>query len=390
MIFEIIFWFSFICLLHSYVLFPIILDYLAKGKKSNLNIYKENDSYLPKVSILLAVYNEESVIQKKINHTFLTSYPLEKIQFIIGSDASSDRTNLIVKENMNKFPNIKLIEFESRTGKAGIINHLETIAENEVLILTDANVFFEPQTIYNLVKHYKNSEIALVGGNIINKTYKQDGISFQEKSYLLRENKIKYQEGIIWGKMIGSFGGCYSILKNYYSPVPKNYLMDDFYITFGVFEKNKKAIGELDAICFEDVSNKIEEEFRRKVRISIGNFQNLKRFKKLLFFPFNGLSFSFLSHKILRWFGPIFILLAYFASGILFSHNIYYKLIFISQTSLMLFPFFDYFLKKVNVNIGSLRFITHFYMMNIALFVGLIKYLKGVDSNVWKPTERNQ
>ncbi len=390
MIFEILFWLSFSCLFHSYILFPLILSLLAKGKILNTQIYNPNDSDLPGVSILLAVFNEESVIDEKIKSTFKTIYPFQKIEFIIGSDACSDKTNQIIKQNLESFPNIKLIEFENRTGKAAIINYLQTIAKNEVLILTDANVFFEPVTIYNLVKHYKNQEIALVGGNIINKNFKNDGISFQEKSYLLRENKIKYQEGIIWGKMIGSFGGCYSILKKYYSPVPRNYLMDDFYITFGVFERNKKAICELDAICYEDVSNKIQEEFRRKVRISIGNFQNLNRFKKLLFFPLNGLSFSFFSHKILRWFGPVFIALAFLCSAILWNHNNMYRLFFISQTVLLLFPLFDFLLKKMNINIGSFRFITHFYIMNIALFVGLIKYLNGVNTNVWRPTERNQ
>src|SRR5690606_1843765 len=148
-------------------------------------------------------------------------------------------------------------------------------AKGEVFILTDANVFFTKDTIYQLVKHYKNPEVAQVGGNIINPEHKQDGISFQEKSYLSRENIIKYQEGIIWGCMIGAFGGCYSIRANYFVPVPPKFLVDDFYISMHVLEQNKKALNELDAHCYEDVSNKIKEEFRRKLRISAGNFQNL-------------------------------------------------------------------------------------------------------------------
>src|SRR5690606_20929272 len=144
----------------------------------------------------------------------------------------------------------------------------------EILILTDANVYFEPHTIYELVKHYKNSEIALVGGLIINTNIKKTGISYQEKTYLSNENLIKYREGILWGTMVGAFGGVYSIRKENEHPVPKNYVRDEFYITMHVIQDGKKAITELTATCYEDISNIIKEEFKRKVRISIGNFQN--------------------------------------------------------------------------------------------------------------------
>lgn len=389
MIFEILFWISIFSLFHSYIFFPFLLRVLSMRTKQNQIVFFQHEE-LPGVSVLLAVYNEESVIEEKIIRTFKSNYPLNKIEFIIGSDASTDKTNSIIKNFITKFPQLNLVEFSGRTGKAGIINHLETLASNKILILTDANVFFEPDTIYQLVKHYKNPEIAIVGGNIINCGLKQDGISYQETSYLKRENLIKYQEGAIWGNMIGSFGGCYSILKDFYSPVPKNFFMDDFYITLGVLEKGKKSICELDAICHEDVSNKVTEEFRRKVRISIGNFQNLNRYKKLLFPPFSGLAFSFFSHKVLRWFGPLLILVAFIFSAVLAQTSNFYFLLFSGQLVLMSLPVIDFILKKINIHIRILRFITHFYLMNLALLVGLFKYIKGVNSNVWKPTERNQ
>ncbi|MCX6350763.1 MAG: glycosyltransferase [Bacteroidetes bacterium] len=385
-----VFWSSVLLMFHSYLLFPWLLQVMAKGKKQNQHIYNSIDDDLPFVSILLAAYNEDKVIGQKITSTFNTNYPKEKIEFLIGSDASTDATNIIVEKLAAEFPQIKLVHFQGRTGKAGIINQLSRMATHPVFILTDANVFFHQDTIYNLVKHYKNPEIALVGGNIINTDIKHDGISHQEKTYLSRENKLKYQEGVLWGCMIGAFGGCYSVRATHYAEVPPRFFMDDFYITMHCLRKGGKAINELDATCSEDVSNKITEEFRRKIRISIGNFQNLSRFYGLLSNVFSGLAFCFFSHKVIRWFGPLLIASTLISSYKLSYSGEFYKLCFWGQLILLLLPVLDELLKKINIHNSLLRFVSHFYLMNLALLVGLFKFLKGVKTNVWKPTERYQ
>lgn len=385
---QILFILSAFLIVHSYVLFPFILKMLASNKSQNDLIYDRTDD-LPSVSILLAVYNEEQVIEQKILSTLNTNYPAHKIQFLIGSDASTDKTNEIIKSFRDKYP-VQLIEFEGRTGKSGIINKLTELASADIFIMTDANVFFQEDTIFQLVKHYKNDSIAQVGGNIINVQYKKDGISFQEKSYLSRENLIKYQEGIIWGTMIGTFGGCYSIRANAYGKVPDNFLVDDFYISMYVLEKGYKSINELEALCIEDVSNKIEEEFRRKVRISAGNFQNLNRFKGLLWPPFTGLAFSFISHKVLRWLGPILLIIAFISSAILAIHSNYYMYLLLIQVLVYCTPIIDKLLKAISIHIKFLRFANYLIMMNLALLKGMIWYFKGIKSSVWQPTQRNQ
>jgi cellulose synthase/poly-beta-1,6-N-acetylglucosamine synthase-like glycosyltransferase len=387
---TLLFWLSIFFVFYTYLLFPLLLNFFALSKSQNTLVYKKGDTELPHVSILLAVYNEELVMEEKLTSTFTTDYPLEKISFYIGSDSSTDSTELIIKKFQEKYPQLHLKVFPQRTGKAGIINQLEQQANSEILILTDANVFFDTHTIYNLVKHYKNSEICLVGGNIINNQAHKTGISVQEKTYLTRENKIKYQEGTVWGTMIGAFGGCYSIRKAYFSPVPPKFFMDDFYITLAVLEKEKKAINALDAQCYEDVSNKISEEFRRKVRISIGNFQNLFRYKKLLVSKMPGLAFCFWSHKVIRWFGPFFIGFSFLSNfGLVHLHSFYYST-FVFQLALFTLPLLDEILKRLKVHLSLLRFISHFYLMNLALLIGFFRFISGVESNVWKPTQRFQ
>ncbi len=388
-ILEIVFWLCAFCIFHTYVLFPIILRLLAKNKKNNTNTYQK-DSELPRVSILLAVFNEESVIEKKLESTFKTNYPADLFDVYIGSDNSTDKTDEIISEYCKKHKNLHLYSFKERRGKPGIINDLHKIASGEVLILTDANVYFNENTIFELVKHYKNPEISLVGGLIENTNIKKSGISYQEKTYLSGENNIKYNEGVLWGCMIGAFGGVYSIRKSEYEDVPKKYFVDDFYITMRVLESGKKAIVEPAATALEDVSNVIGEEFKRKVRISSGNFQNLSRFWKMTLNPFSGKGFSFISHKILRWKTPFFIIICLVISAVLFSKDVLYSYLFFCQIGLLLLPIVDLILKSINVNIAALRFVTHFVTMNAALLIGFFKYIKGIESNVWQPTKRNQ
>jgi hypothetical protein len=189
--------------------------------------------------------------------------------------------------------------------------------------------------------------------------------------------------------MMGPFGGCYAIRREDYSQVPSNALVDDFYINMKIFEKGKLAVNNLDAKVYEDVSNNLKDEFTRKIRIATGSFQNLKWFGHLLWPMNSGIAFTFLSHKVLRWIGPFFILFA-FISNLFLLKTPFYQLALLLQIIALLLPLLDYLLRKMNIHNSILRFITHFYSMNMALFIGFFRFLKGVDSGIWKVTKRNQ
>jgi cellulose synthase/poly-beta-1,6-N-acetylglucosamine synthase-like glycosyltransferase len=228
-----------------------------------------------------------------------------------------------------------------------------------------------------------------VGANILNTRIDRSGISYQEWSFMSREIKLKYQEGITWGTMIGAYGACYSIRREDYTRVPEGYSVDDFYITMKVLEKKKKCILELKAIGYENVPNRLSEEFRRKIRIAAGNFQNLKTFYRLLWPPYSAVAFCFFSHKVLRWLGPFFLLLLITSNIILAFRDPFYRVLLIIQGGLIISPFIDLLLRKIGLHIVILRFITHFYSMNLALLAGFLKFIKGTETNVWQPTKRS-
>jgi len=389
---AVLLWGSLLLVAHTYVLFPLLLGRLARGRRQNQFLYAPDSAELPAVDILLAVYNEEQVIEEKIRSTFATTYPADKLTVYVGSDNSSDRTNALLTELAAEFAGLRFRPFGQRTGKPSIIEALAQEATAPVLVLTDANVFFVPDTLYQLVKHFRNPAVGQVGGNIINPEHRREGISGQEKAYLERENLIKYQEGVVWGAMIGAFGGCFAVRRTAYHPAPASFLVDDFFISMAVLRDGLQAINELDAVCYEDVSDRLPEEFRRKARISAGNFQNLHAFRGLLWPVWDGRAFAFWSHKVLRWYTPLLLLLMLAANAVLAAGGgWFYELMLAGQLAAPGALLLDWGLRRgLNVHSRYLRFITHFYSMNAALLLGYWRYLRGIKTTVWEPTQRFQ
>ena len=375
---------SSLLILHTYVFYPLFMILIYRNSNHNQLLFYSDDE-LPSIAILIAAHNEEKVIEKKILSVFNTNYPSSKLKVFIGSDASTDRTDEILSNLTYTYSNIEFIKFKGRVGKISIINHLQSLCDEPVLILSDANVIFKQNTIFELVKYFKDSNVGLVSANIIKESSNNDGISYQEKKYLNFENKIKASESYAFNLIMGAEGGCYAIRNNLFSKVPSNFIVDDFFITMQILERKNYALLNNLAICIEDVTTDISSEYRRKVRISSGNFQNLFFFKHLLF-DFSFICFAFWSHKVLRWLTPFFIFICLFSSVFLIPYHKFFIWISCIQLLLLLFPLFNYFFKFNNV---FLKFIAHFYLMNFALFEGFIKFIKGIKSSIWEPINRN-
>jgi cellulose synthase/poly-beta-1,6-N-acetylglucosamine synthase-like glycosyltransferase len=394
---EIIFWLCCFGLFHTYVFYPIILRFLAAGKQNNVIQYTSEDT-LPLVSVIMSLYNEEQVIKDKLDCLLALNYPKDRIQFFIGSDCSEDQTNAIVSAYAKQYSQIHFYPFTQRRGKPGVINELSDIAlksntsgEEHIFVVTDANVMPRADTFLHLMKHFKNKEIVIVDSNMVHIGMQKEGISKSEDRYISGEVMMKHREGIVWGKMIGPFGGCYAIRSEFFSKVPSNFLVDDFYIAMKVFERGGKAINDLEAICLENVSHEINEEFRRKARISAGNFQNLFTFTSLWLPSFKAVNFAFFSHKVLRWLGPILIIGMLVSNLVLlFSGNWVYQWTMLGLIGFVfIVPFLDRILQPLGQNNFLFRSIRYFVVMNWALLKGLFRFLGGIQTNIWQPPKRS-
>ncbi|MEA3463199.1 MAG: glycosyltransferase [Bacteroidota bacterium] len=385
---QLIFWICLFLVVYSYLLFPWILKWLAGNRTLKASSFSVEE--LPVISVLIAAYNEELVIRRKIDSVFLSDYPARKLEILVGSDASTDHTNAILQELKEANSSLHLFLYENRKGKPGIINELAKEARGEILVITDANVMLESNTLKELTRFFKDPGIGLVDSSLISTGIRKGGISRQEKFYTGREVSMKHHESVLWGSMMGPFGGCYAVRKSLYIPVPDHFLVDDFFINMAVLEQGAACISNTHARVGEDVSNNPREEFRRKKRISAGNFQNLCRFRSMLFKGSSGVGFCFFSHKVIRWFVPFLVMITLSTSIILGTNMHFYLLLALLHLLVLSVPVIEYILRKIGIQSIPLRFISHFVLMNTALLAGFFRFAGGIRNNVWQPTRRNQ
>lgn len=385
---QIIFWFCLFLIFYSYLLFPGILHLLARRKKEEKQ--KFHPSELPAISVLIAAFNEEKVIGNKIESVLESNYPRERLEILVGSDASTDQTVQILRLLQAKHPSIQLTVFDERQGKPGIINQLAEKASGEILVITDANVMLDKDTLGQLIGNFREERTGLVDSRMVNTKLRGGGVSKQEDFYISREVRIKHHESLIWGSMMGPFGGCYAVRKSLYQPVPEKFLVDDFFINMSVLKQGYYCISNLQALAFEPVSSLPGEEFRRKKRISAGNFQNLAYFWPMIFSCRRGIGFCFLSHKVLRWFVPFMVLFTLGSAIFLGLKSVFYMNLALLQLIVLITPLIDQFLRNIKIQSIPLRFVSHFVLMNLALLAGFFKYMGGIKDNVWQPTSRTQ
>ena len=356
------------------------------------------DPLWPSVDLVFAAYNEEAVLREKLASLQNLDYPLDRLTVWVGSDRSSDDTEAILGEVAEVMPNLKWERMAVRSGKSKIINYLVQKGQADIVVGTDANIFFHPMALKHLVAPLvMDGQTDLVGGEL---TYRGMGqgdsyksIATQERSYISWENRTKVCEGELWGMTMGVEGGCYAIRRSAFTPIPTGTFMEDFFLTMRVLASGKRVQHAALATCTEDVSNDAHMEYRRKVRISHGNWQNIFRYRM----PWNlrslGITVAFVGHKLLRWMFPIIV-----SAAVLYElgaglHYQEYELVawnlatFGAVAALLLYP--RTFLPKAIAK--RIKPLSYFTWMNLALLHGLVQFIRTPAHvlGVWEPTKRN-
>lgn len=371
---------------HSFVFYPIHI--WAKSRRSKIDIYSDG-GFTPEVSVIISCYNEEKVIEKTIRNFLNLDYPQNKIEFIIGSDASSDATNDIVSSLATRYAQIKFFPFEIRRGKSQVLNDLASRASNEILVFSDANTIYRKDALNKLVSHFKNENVGGVCGKLLLHNFDEAIASgSEEKTYWDAESWLKDKEGKL-GMLIGANGGIYSIRKKYFVDVPTSFpVMDDFYISLKVLEAGKYLLYEKEAVAEEFVGADLKTEYRRKIRNNSISISTLKALPKLVSFKSGFVAYALWSHKILRWFTPVF-LLGIFISSFLLKNEYplinYFMQIQILFYTIAIVGLIFSFMKK-SIPVVSLA--SYFFITNVAMLVGIIKLITNTQTNFWQSTPR--
>lgn len=368
-----IFWTSICLLFWSYLGYPFFIKLLAKLKKCDI---KSDSNFKPTVSLIIAAYNEEKVIKSKIENSFELYYPLEKLQIIIVSDGSTDQTASIVRAFDNK--GLLFIEVP-RGGKAAALNAAVKGAIGEILVFSDANSILGKESLGNVARYFSDPLVGCVSG-VKMITADSHVVGTGEGFYWKWETDMKYHESIC-SSAVGADGAFYAIRKELFNPpITHKNITDDLAISLSVWKNRLRIVLDKNTIAREEASQTSKNEFSRKVRIAEGAYRTLSTNLWLLSFTKNIYIFQFISHKVLRWFGPVFMLSVLVASFYLL-HQMLFRILFLLQVAfyLMALTYCVFPLKN-----KLFKLTHHFIMTNAAQFWALIIFIFAPRPPYWE------
>jgi cellulose synthase/poly-beta-1,6-N-acetylglucosamine synthase-like glycosyltransferase len=244
---------------------------------------------------------------------------------------------------------------------------------------------FERVAVSNLVRWFADPSVGTACGKLL----LFDPLSGRnvDSLYWRYETLLKRWEGRL-GALLGSNGAIYAIRREHYIPIPGDTIIDDFTIPLLLkLRHGKRIVYDEEAIANEETAPDVRAEFRRRARIGAGGFQSIVRLWRLMLPTYGWTSLAFVSHKVLRWFCPFFLLLA-LAANLLLVTNPFYVLILAGQVAFYSLALAGVFLPGNGSLVRLLRLTTLFTSMNIALAVGFWRWLTGQQPGTWQPTAR--
>lgn len=388
------FWFAATLLLccfmvvgYAYLGYPILIYCFSKLFGRAEKPLPIVDADLPFVSMLIAAFNEEDEIERRLHNAMVLDYPADKFEVVIAADGCTDDTCAIVRRVAARFPGrIRLLEYLENRGKATVLNEAFPNLRGEIVVLSDANTTMREDSLRRLVNWFAIPDIGVVCGRLV-MTDPTTGNNV-DSMYWKYETFLKKCESRL-GALLGSNGAIYAMRKELFPGVPPGTIIDDFYIPLAAKRRYQcRIVYETRAVACEETAPSIRDEFHRRSRIGAGGFQSIGMLWRLLWPRHGWVAFAFLSHKVIRWVCPFFLIAAIVANAFLLDTDLGQVAAFlqgVGYASALLGNWLPARPKALRV----FRLPTMFVSMNAALLVGFFKWLFGGQSGAWKRTERS-
>jgi len=305
---KLIFWLCFALTGYAYLGYAIWLWLSVRLRKRAL---PETYPAAPRVSIIIAARNEEANLPAKLENLRRLTFPQDRLQIIIVSDGSTDRTADILREHASEIVPVIL---ERSNGKAAALNEAVRLAQGEILVFLDARQTVDEDAVSELVACFEDSTVGAVSGELLLET--SSGAASEEGLgiYWKIEKMVRKLESAS-GSVVGVTGAIYAIRRELYTEIPAGTILDDVFVPMNVARRGKRIVFQPSAIARDRIFSKKGKEFARKVRTLTGNYQ-LLRLAPWLLSPSNPLLFRFISHKLLRLLVPFLMVLMLVSSAI--------------------------------------------------------------------------
>ena len=387
------FWFCLFLVFYSYIGYGILLFFLVQLKKifvADKTKNAGNEQFEPEISLIVSAYNEEDFIERKIENTLKLSYSPDKLKIIFITDGSSDGTAQII----SRYKNIILLHNAERKGKLAAMNRAMQFVNTPYVVFSDANTLLNTDCIKEIVKHYANPSVGGVAGEkkVIN-DFDNTAAGVGEGLYWKYESFLKKLDSSFYS-VVGAAGELFSVRTDLFEKEERNVIIEDFVQSLKICMKGYVIRYEPNAYAIETSSASMKDEEKRKIRICAGAFQAMGILKGLFnVFKYPVLSFQFISHRILRWtLCPLCLVILLITNSIIAirTDDLIYLIIMALQIVFYICALIGWFYANKNIKLKILYVPYYFLFMNVAVFLGLKRFLMKQQTVLWEKAARHE
>jgi cellulose synthase/poly-beta-1,6-N-acetylglucosamine synthase-like glycosyltransferase len=377
---ETLFWLAIFLIAYAYVGYPVLVFLISFFVKNEV----KRADLEPSVTLLITAYNEEKNIREKIEDSLMLDYPWDRLEILVASDGSTDRTDEIVKEFSRQ--GVILCRVEGRVGKTETQNRAVQQARGEIVVFSDATTKYRRDAVRKIVRSYADPTVGAVSGRYEYVNPTKGSVGAGTKLFWRYENSIKRKQTEI--KTITGCCGCiYSVRKALYEPLPAD-IISDLVEPLKILEKGYRIAFEYDAVAYEVTEEKAEEEFAMRVRVITRGMNGLAYVKGLLHplrFPF--VSFQLISHKVLRWMVPFF-MLATLAANLQLLDIVFYRFTLLAQIGIYSAAFAGWVLDRLGRSTKMFFVPLYFFVVNLAAVWAAFHFLRGRRMVTWETVRK--
>lgn len=390
---KILFWTMIAVVIYTYVGYGLVLYCLVKIKRlfGKKKTNATGNPYEPEVTLFIAAYNEKDYVAEKMKNTLSLDYPKDKLRIVWVTDGSDDGTPDLLRQ----YKEATVLHDPARNGKIGAMNRGMRLVTTPIVIFSDANTMLGKESIRRIVRLFETPTVGCVSGEKrIHDKAADVASGAGEGLYWKYESTLKKWDAELYS-VVGAAGELFAIRTELYREVEKDTLLDDFIISLRVAQEGYTIQYDPEAYAVESASANVKEELKRKIRISAGGIQSVVRLSSLLnIFKYGLLSFQYISHRVLRWTLTPLCLLLLIPAGFalawyegLFSPGVY-AILFWLQIAFYIMALTGWFLENRSTSIKILFVPYYFFIMNLSVVLGFMRYMKKAQTVNWERAKR--
>jgi len=374
---QFVFWTSIISILYTYFGYALVLSYLARSRNREV---LHDPSYVPSVTLIITVHNEQKRIEKKIMNTLELDYPDDKLEIVFASDASTDATDQIVSAYAGR--GIRLVRSPKRGGKELAQRYAIEQAGGDILVFSDVATMLEKDALRTIVANFADTTVGCVSSE--DRVVDEKGNTSGEGAYVRYEmwlRSLETRAHSVVGLSGSFFAARKAVCQNWPTDIPS-----DFNTLLNSIRHGMRGVSDPKSIGTYKTVRDEKLELERKVRTITRGISALMANKALLNpFRYGLFAWQLVSHKLMRWMVPWFMIAALAANLFLALRGTLYKVLLLGQCIF-------YFLAFIGSWTGKRPFFIKiplfFVQANLSIFVSWIEYLKGKRYVTWKPSGR--